>query len=147
MKTLVLGLGNDLLADDAVGILAAHELQTQLQGRADVVASALHGLALLDLFIGYDRAIIIDAIQTGKHPPGSIIEISAADLSHVYAPSPHYAGLPEMLDLAKQLGLPFPHDLTIFAIEVADIHTVGGPMTPAVRQAIRDLCRRVRQAL
>ena len=96
MKTLVLGLGNDILADDAVGVLAARALRDELAGRADVVETAMHGLALLDHFLGYERAILLDAIQTGKQPPGTIIELGVADLSPIATPSPHFTGLPEM---------------------------------------------------
>jgi hydrogenase maturation protease len=145
--TIVLGLGNDLVADDAVGVLAARALKAELAGRADVVETSMHGLALLDFFLGYDRAILLDAIQTRQRPPGSVVEIPASELDPVIAPSPHFAGLPEMLALARQLQLEFPKEFRIFAVEVADPHTLGGPMTPAVRDAIPALCARVREAL
>ena len=53
MKTLVLGLGNELLSDDGVGILAVRRLKETYKGQADIVETSLHGLALLDLFIGH----------------------------------------------------------------------------------------------
>jgi hydrogenase maturation protease len=142
-KLLVVGLGNDLLADDAVGVLAAKELETRLAGRADVVATSLHGVALLDVFLGYERAIVIDAIQTGERPVGSVVEIDTSTLRAVASPSPHYVGLPEMLELAEQLGLEFPRGIRVFAVEVADLWTIGGEMTAGVRGAISEVCRRV----
>jgi len=147
MKTLVLGLGNDILADDAVGVLAARALTDKLNERADVKETSEHGIALLDHLLGYERVILIDAIQTGSHEPGTIIEIDPDSLSAVYAPSPHYAGLPELLAIARQLKLDFPRQFRIFAVEVADPLTIGGEMTPAVRAAIGELCNRVEQAL
>lgn len=144
MKLLVLGLGNDLLADDAVGIQAVRGLTGELSGKADCVESSLHGVALLDLFIGYDRAIIIDAIQTGKHPPGTILEMTPDDLKFASSPSPHYTGLPEMIALARQMRLHFPHEIRIIAVEVEDVMTVGGAMTPPVARAIGDIAGRVR---
>jgi hydrogenase maturation protease len=146
-KTLVMGLGNDILADDAVGVVVAEQLKQDLAGRADVISCALHGLALLELFIGYDRAILVDAIQTGKNPPGTITELRGEDLDKVYAPSPHYAGVPEMLELAEQLELEFPKEFRIFAIEVGDMRTIGGPMTDAVVKAIPEVCNRVKLAV
>ncbi len=146
-KTLVLGLGNDILADDAVGVVVADRLKHELAGAADVLSTALHGLALLDLFVGYDRAILVDAIQTGKNPPGTITELSGEDLDRVHAPTPHYAGVPEMLDLAEQLNLQFPKQFRIFAVEVQDMHTFGGPITPAVYNAIPVLCDRIKSAV
>jgi hydrogenase maturation protease len=139
MKTLVLGLGNELLSDDGVGLLAIRQLREEYTGQAELVESSLHGLALIDLFIGFDRTIIIDAIQTGKHQPGEIIQLSPADLDHVIAPSPHYSGMPEMLALAKELDLEFPKEIVIFAIEVIDPHTIGGGLTPLINEKLPNL--------
>jgi hydrogenase maturation protease len=147
MKTLVLGLGNELLADDAVGILAARALKEELESKADVVESLLAGMALLDLFIGYDRAIIIDAVKMGRHPPGTIYELGPEDLSSVIAPSPHYAGLPELLAMAKQLLLDFPKEIKIFALEVEDPYTIGSGLSAPVKQALGGLIQRVREYL
>ncbi len=147
MKTLVLGLGNELLSDDGVGLLAIRHLKEQYKGQAELVESSLHGLALIDLFIGYDRAIIIDAIQTGKHHPGEIIQLSPADLDHVIAPSPHYTGMPEMLALAKELELEFPKEVVIFAIEVVDPHTLGGGLTPVILEKLPELVAKIKNQL
>ena len=145
MDTLVLGLGNDLLSDDAVGIVTARRLAGEAGLRADVVESSLHGLALLDLLLGYRRLIIIDAIKTGSVPPGTISVLTPRELTTVMSPSPHYAGLPEMIDLARELNLDFPSDIRIFAVEIADDRTFGGPMSTEVRRAIDEIVGRVRR--
>lgn len=147
MRTLVIGLGNDLLADDAVGIAAARLLTTRLAGRADVVATSAAGIALLDTMIGYDRVIVIDAVVTGRHPLGSILEIETDALRPTASPSPHYVGLPELVELARQLELPFPSRARIFAVEVGDLHTIGGRMSEAVQQALPELCDEVCRAV
>ena len=145
MEILVLGLGNELLCDDGVGILAARALRDELDGIADVVETSLHGLALLELFLGYRRAVLIDAIHTATRPAGAIVELDPGELATVASPSPHYTGLPEMLTLAAQLELDFPGEIHIIAMEVADPHTIGGELTPAVRQALPELVARVRE--
>ncbi len=147
MKVLVLGLGNDLLADDAIGPLAVRELEPRLAGRADVEATALHGLALLDVLAGYDAAVLLDATCTGLRPVGTVFEIDPATLGAVQAPSPHFAGVPEMVELARRLELRFPERLRIVAVEVRDPHTIGGPMSPEVRAALPELCARAERAV
>jgi hydrogenase maturation protease len=129
MRSLVLGLGNELIADDGIGILAARNLKPQIHKEA----------ALLDLLVGYDRAIIIDAIYSGNHPPGTITQLNMDDLSRVVAPTPHFAGLPELFALAQRLELDFPEELVIFAVEAEDPLTIGGSLSPAVEQALPDL--------
>lgn len=142
-RTLVLGLGNELLSDDAVGILAARALKERVSDQADVVESALSGMALLDLFVGYDKAIIIDAIKTGRCAPGTICVLSPNDLGAVLAPSPHYAGLPELMAVARQLQLEFPKEIKIFALEVEDPYTIGQAMSEPVQRALAELVQRV----
>ncbi len=143
-KTLVLGLGNELMADDAVGIVVARRLRGLLDGRADVRESSLHGLALLESFLGYGQALIVDAMQTGRYPPGTIVELRPEDLRPIDVPSPHFAGLPELIELARALELPFPARIRILAVEVRDTVSVGGAMTPEVGEAIAELCDRAR---
>ena len=50
--------------------------------------------------------------------------------------SPHYIGLFETLKLGRKLQLEVPQEVVIIAVEPADCLTVGGAMTPAVREAV-----------
>ena len=143
MKILVLGLGNELLGDDGAGIHAARILEERLRGKADVVESPLHGVALMEIFVGYDRAVVIDACQTGEHPPGTILELDSSDLRPVVCPSPHFTGLPEMFEIAGELKLEFPRIVKIFAVEAVDVLTLGAEMTEPVKAALGDVADRV----
>ena len=147
MKILVLGLGNELLADDAVGLLIIRELANEYKGQAELVECTVSGLALLEYFVDFEKAIIVDSINTGKQPAGSIYELAPADLGEVYAPSPHYTGLPEMMALAKQLELQFPEDIKIFAMEIADPYTIGGSLTQSVSMAMEGLKMKILKQL
>ena len=83
MKTLILGLGNPLVTDDSVGLRVAEELKPLLADRTDVEVSEDYwgGLRLMERMIGFDRAIVIDAIQTGA-PPGTIHLLDARRHPH-----------------------------------------------------------------
>jgi len=149
MRTLVLGLGNEFLCDDAVGILAARALKQRLNGRCDVevVESALAGLALVEILAGYERAIIIDAVRTGRSPAGTIYELGPEDLDPAIAPSPHYAGLPEVLAVAKGLKLKFPKEIRILAMEVEDPYTIGCELSEPVKRKLPELISRAHSLL
>jgi hydrogenase maturation protease len=147
MKPLVVGLGNDLLGDDAVGILAAQKLARELSAKVDVIETSLHGLALLDLFVGYNRLIIIDAISTGELSPGDVIELDPRNLRAIPGPSPHYTGLPELITIASQLQLEFPEEIKIIAVEVASPHTFGRKLSDPVATALGEVVRRVKEHL
>jgi hydrogenase maturation protease len=146
MKTLILGLGNELAADDAIGLLAARALREQIAANeADVVESSASGMALLEILAGYERAIVIDSILSGENPPGTISELALAEVGRVVAPSLHHAGLPEMAAAAERLGLKFPSHTRVFAIEVVDPYTLGAPVSEPVASALDELVRRVRE--
>jgi hydrogenase maturation protease len=143
MRVLVLGLGNEYAGDDAVGVLAVRALRDQLVGAADVVESAGSGLALLEIFVGYDRAVIVDSIRTDRHPPGSILELGLLDVGRVVAPSLHHAGIPELAAVAGRLGLGFPTQTRVFAVEVSAPPIFGAPLSTAVAGAVGPLGQRV----
>jgi hydrogenase maturation protease len=147
MRTLVLGLGNELAGDDAVGLLVARAVREELEGVADVVESSASGLALIETFAGYDRAVVVDAIKTGRNPPGTITEMALAHVGRVVAPSLHHAGLPELAAVAERLGLRFPAQTRVLAVEVVDPYTIGAGVSEPVEAAVGELVRRVRALL
>jgi|GEM_PF-360551 len=147
MRPRVLGLGNELLGDDAVGIEAARRIQQELTDQVDVAETGVYGLALLDVILGCRQLIIIDAIKTGRVPVGSVIELDPRCFDRVPAPSPHYSGLPEMRALAETLQLDYPEWVVVLAVEISDGVGFGEPMHPAVVKAIDQVVRRVRQQL
>jgi hydrogenase maturation protease len=137
MNCLVLGLGNEILKDDGVGIHVVRALQDLVHdGETDFAESQQGGLELLDLLLGYERAVIIDALVGGE--PGRIRRFSLEELED-QAPmvlTPHRAGLGEAAALARRLGLRFPQEITVYAIEVADPYTVAEGLTEEVARAV-----------
>lgn len=142
---LVLGLGNDVLRDDAVGLRIAESVRARLAGEPaiEVRSTTEMGLALLDEIADREGVILIDSVQTGHAPPGHIHEPAVDDLSRVLTTAPHFLGIGETLALGKQLGLAMPRHVHIFAIEVADPFTLGTDLTAAVQQAIPAAVERV----
>ena len=64
MKTIVLGVGNPILRDDGVGVHVIQQLKQQINDPNVTVDEALTGgMNLLDLILGYNKAILIDAIK------------------------------------------------------------------------------------
>ncbi|MBA7698006.1 hypothetical protein ES703_106680 [subsurface metagenome] len=99
--------------------------------------SSAAGLGLLDLITGYDKLIIVDAIQTKGGQAGKIYRLSVENLSDTrHLASPHDINLATALELGKKLGLALPQRIIIFAIEVVDVTTFGEKCTPEVEKAI-----------
>ena len=148
-KLLLLGLGNDILTDDAVGLHVVHELQRELAGHPaiDVRETTEMGLALLDYITGYRAVVIVDSIQTGRAAPGSLHELDATALKQLTGRTPHFVGVSETLALGRQLGLAMPEQVKVLAIEVEDPFTLGTAMTPALQTALPGIVERVRAVL
>ena len=149
MKTLILGLGNPILGDDGAGLHVAEELKGRLnQQEVTVMETSLAGLSLLDLLVNFDRAIIIDAIQTVGGKAGQIyrLEPGAFDTTR-HATTPHDVNFATALELGKRLGLVLPQRITIFAIEVKNVTTFSEECTPEVERAITVCVEKIIQEL
>lgn len=146
-STILLALGNDILGDDAVGLVAAEELGKGLSDDVELVAHPGGGLALLDLLAGYEKALILDCVMTGQNPPGTVLEFSGDHFMGVLGTSPHYAGLPEVLQLAAHLHIPFPKDIRIVAIEVADPFVLREGLSDEMERALPAFVAKARETL
>jgi hydrogenase maturation protease len=149
LKTLVLGLGNSILTDDAVGFAVIEEVGKQLD-RGDVTVSeaSVGGLSLLQLVVGYDKVIIIDAIQTSACQPGEIHRLSPDEFrGTLRAASTHDITFATALDLGHQLGMDIPKEIVIFAVEAVDVETFGEELTAAVAAAVPKVVKLVLQEL
>jgi hydrogenase maturation protease len=145
MKTLVLGLGNPILSDDGVGIRVAHEVAGQAHDRqVTVTETSGAGLGLLDFITGYDRVIIIDAIQTKEGTAGQIYRLGREDFSRTrYFSSPHQVNLATALELGNMLGLAMPREITIFAVEARDVTTFSEKCTSEIERVIPEVVNMV----
>ncbi|MEA3375668.1 MAG: hydrogenase maturation protease [Chloroflexota bacterium] len=140
MKTLVLGMGNTILCDDGIGIYVVREVVERFRGQdVDFAEASVGGMRILDVIGGYDRVVMVDAIQTGDGDPGDIHRLTPQDLRlSLHAGSSHDLSLPGALALGRGMGLRLPDDkdFLIVAIEVEDVLSFGEECTPAVQRAI-----------
>jgi hydrogenase maturation protease len=144
MKTLVIGLGNPILTDDGVGVKVAYAVRNSLalDGRDDVTVTeaSVGGLHLMEAMVGYDRVILIDAIQTSGAKLGTIRRLTLDDIASAiptqHSASAHDMNLPTALEMGRRLDLALPEIIEIFAIEAEDVVTFGETCTPAVEAAI-----------
>ena len=149
MKTLVLGLGNAILSDDSVGFRVIDQLKAKFDRLGLIfVQSSASGIRLLEEIIGYDRLIIIDAIQTRGRQAGKIYHLNPKDFDSTrHTASSHGLSFTGTLDLGKRLGLSLPQQVTIFAIEAKDVGTFSEQCTPEVEKAIPVCAEMVAQEL
>ncbi len=144
MVLVILGLGNDLLGDDGIGLLVAEALHGLEGPDITVRSTAQAGLYLLEHLQGFDDAIVVDSVVGDS--PGTIHELRGADLEPVSVPSAHYVGLPEALALARTSGLVVPRRLRIFGVEIDPAQSIGSNPSARVMAAIPRLVDAVLEA-
>jgi hydrogenase maturation protease len=137
-RTILVGVGNAVLTDDSVGIQVARMAGERLSGRTDVDVreACLGGMELMESLVGYDRAIIVDAMRGGG-VPGTVYRSSAeAMFESRNSGCAHNATLGDALEIGRAVGLSLPARVEIVGIEPADVTTFGESLTPAVRDAV-----------
>ena len=145
MKTLVLGVGNPILSDDGVGIHVARELKKRRLEGITVDELAASGLELLDVVRGYDKLVIIDAIQTRGGKPGQLHILEERDFEKsIHGSSPHGINIATALALGRKL---VPHDMpkevVFFAVEAEDLINVSEKLTSKVAEAVPNIVGRI----
>lgn len=160
-STLVIGVGNPILSDDSVGIRISREVREALAGvgeawdgpeqatdRVDVTEIYAGGLRLMEALSGYDRAFLIDAVETGDGPPGTVHTFVREDLRAMRNISGvHDTSLAMALQVADHLGIPLPGDIRIWGVEIGEGMEFGEELTPAVAAAVPRVVGNVLQAL
>ena len=105
MKTIILGVGNPILSDDGVGIHVIQELKKFIKNPEITLDEALTGgMNLLDLLLGYDKAIIIDAVKTQNGEEGKVKRFPLKNFSTIHSCNPHDVSLNEAIEMARKLG-------------------------------------------
>lgn len=119
--TLIVGIGNSLAGDDAVGLEAAKRLcKLPLPAGVRVVAAESPGMGLIDLLAGADRAILLDSVVAPGRP-GTVRRIALDELeARSGAISAHDFTAAEALRLA-QVAEPerLPKELVILAMVIS----------------------------
>jgi hydrogenase maturation protease len=143
---LVVGVGNDLRGDDAIGLLVARRVKEE--GTGARVAVLLGDAAdLVELMRGESRVVIVDAVAHA----GCAGRIHRVDASGGWEGprqpegSTHALGVAEAIELARTLGC-LPPRVTVYGVEGARF-AIGDEMSPEVRGAERRVVRLVAREL
>ncbi len=160
-RTLVIGLGNPLLGDDGVGWHVAEEVRQALReapppredNRPSSVEVDCHvggGLSLMERLVGYDRAIVIDAIYTGQRSVGSVTCLPLEALPHPSAghlTSAHETNLWTALQVGRTMGAHLPAQVIVVAVESPYVYEFSQELTPPVAAAVPQAVRKVLELL
>ncbi len=143
MRTLVIGVGNLIRCDDGAGIHVVHRIRERTAG-IDTLDVALGSIEILEAMKGYDRVIIVDAIETGAEP-GTVfhVNISCDEKPPVITHS-HGVDLVTTIELGRRLFPDeMPGDIRVIGIEAGDTFTLIEVCTEKVQAAIEKVVEEI----
>lgn len=145
-RTVVVGIGNPILGDDGVGLHVARRLKGSTG--FDVREAYTGGLNLLDQIIGYDRAVLIDAVYLEDMKLGEVKVMSLSDLGSVHSTNPHDATLMEALELSRSMGEQgLPSDIVLVGIRIERVSEFSEELSPVVSRSMEEALETVRRLL
>lgn len=146
MRTLLVGLGNPILGDDASGWKVVEQVEQQLQKRrlkdqlaCDIVYLSIGGLGLMEYLIDYDKVVIVDAIVSVNEVPGTVTTMmleDVFDLSAGHTTSVHDTSLKNALNLAQEMGARLPEYIFVVGIVTNSIYDFSEELTTGVAAGI-----------
>jgi hydrogenase maturation protease len=103
---LVLGIGNELLTDEGVGVFAARRLAERAPPGVDVLPAGTLGLQLLTEIVGRHAVLVLDAVMREGLAPGDIVVLDVDEVPADAAPglSVHQLDVTDALRVAELAG-------------------------------------------
>jgi len=133
-STLILGLGNEILRDDGVGLRAARRVAELAGDLADHVEACVATVDLLEPMAGYRRVVVVDAFLSRRHPVGTELCGAPDDLPAGFGyRSMHSLSFGAMLRLGRRLQFAMPDEMHIHGLSVEDPETFGSELSPLVQ--------------
>ncbi len=106
--TTVIGVGSPVMGDDGLGLHVLARLQAEWTcDDVTFVDGGTWGMKLLPDIEDADRLIFLDAINTQRHPPGTVLLLEKDEIPLMTDHnklSPHQVGLQEVMAIADFRG-------------------------------------------
>jgi hydrogenase maturation protease len=138
VRVSIIGIGNVLAGDDAVGphVVAVLEARFELPDGVEVIDAGTPGYDLTAFLVGLDAVVLVDAVKA-KGAPGEVRTFDRASILEkrpVLALSPHEPGVREALLNAEFMGVTPPVVRLVGVIPGGN--TTGLGLSAEVRAAV-----------
>ncbi len=143
IKILVLGIGNTLLADEGIGIVAMRELEAQFGAREDMefLDGGTLSFTLAVPISECTALLVIDAAELCA-APGTVRSFEGEDMDRYLGAnrksSVHEVGLLDLMSISRLTGH-WPERRALIGIQPALVDW-GETLTPAVATALPEVC-------
>lgn len=125
MKTAIMGFGNPVRSDDAIGIYVIEEIQKHIKDTNNISVFDMGTAAFEVLFglKGHNKIIIVDAVINTNEPNGTLFKVPAEEVLRAPEEDPmvflHGMKWDQALSYAKKIMQDeYPEDITVYLIAV-----------------------------
>ncbi|MDH3252597.1 MAG: hydrogenase maturation protease [Ignavibacteria bacterium] len=144
---VVIGVGNELRGDDALGPIIVRMLKEHPVSGVAYLEQSGEGASLIELWRGHSAAIIVDAFSSGSAP--GIVHVLNASITeipqHLFTSSSHTFGVAQAIELSRRLDL-LPRTTILCGIEGKSF-VAGEMLSHPVRQQLTELLEIVERTL
>ncbi len=150
---IVLGIGNRLQGDAAVGLLVIEQAYRELSGLFSQVVfkqSSQTGFDIINDLHGFKKAIIVDNVMTGKKPPGFCHERFLSSLKETSGEKLIDASgisIGTMLCIGRKCGYKVPSSLLFLGVEVVDVSSFSSSLTIPIKNVVASVIGKIRMYL
>jgi hydrogenase maturation protease len=89
----------------------------------DLLEHAASGFSLAERLVGYQRAVIVDALTDAQAEVGTVTQVEIQEPSSHSLLSFHTAGFRDILTLARTVGLEVPKAIVMYGITIREPQT------------------------
>lgn len=151
-RTIVLGLGNPVRLDDAVGLRVAEAVGRLLDAEpvpgVTVTTSTRAGLELVEILAGASQAVIVDCLVLPDAVPGRVRRLDLDDVAgSARLIGAHDITIGEAIALGRAAGEAMPGDVEIYGVEARETDLIEEGLSPAVEAAVPGLAREIHRRL
>ena len=143
-QTLLLGVGNLLMADEGIGLRVLERLVITYRIPEEVLVldGGTLGLDLLYYLEGITNLLLVDAVDAGK-TPGEIVRMHGDQVPTFLSIkiSPHQIGISDMLFAAKLKGI-YPPNVILWGVQPEKIE-VGLELSNTLQQKVDYLVQQI----
>jgi hydrogenase maturation protease len=144
-KTLILGIGNNILTDDGIGFRLVGDLKKMISVPDIYYETACcGGLEIVEYLKDFEQVIFIDAIRTMDGKPGDVNYFTPSDFREtMHLSSLHDISFLTALKLGHSLNLDLADDLHIIAVEIIEDMEFSEEFTPQIKQKYPEILDKV----
>ncbi|HMK47366.1 MAG TPA: hydrogenase maturation protease [Methanocella sp.] len=140
-KIKVLGIGNILVGDDGFGPRVLEELgKKQIPPNVELIDAGVGGMAILSWIEDADKIIIVDSVQTGNEPVGTVYRFTDKEMppSDMFMLSLHDLNLIDTINIGRVVQK-MPAEIIIYGVEVIRLTEFTREMSPEVETAVTEV--------